>query len=603
MTSGGAPRRRRSTVGDLPLLLLKKAVVEESLAETAGRVPPPPPPQYTQGCVICKFTPGSSRRENYAQGVAKGEMHKLTELLAKEKKQRIEAQAKVAELEKELALVQHAMDDLRKASAGVERGILRGSDMAAQFAERERLLSMEFERQLERERQKKLEAKEELRQAEEAMRQAEALAADRLRALLAFQRQRQSGSEATNLREMHRAVSVLRKALVAMREHAVAEQTVRVAEGIAVRKSLHDLARAHAEREAQEAQEHRSVVAARDQAQAELRDALGRLKEYEARHAELHLGVTAARSEAVKARTDALDKGEKWARLKADLKARNTQCNELRDAESGYEAEKRQRAARALAEAEAAAATIAKLRAELMQLRKKLGARAEATEAGGGGPAMRERAEAAEAACAELQKELEQMRQDERERVRQTERVHRPDGCARCSGPDRSVLVVDRRELLNLAAAGRELYACCTLTKGGREQLDEFLTALAKCETRASGAKVKAVPPRMCNAVDDPASELPQLPSNAAATAWAAHLAQPTLQGMRTSRSARSTRQNILGQNPDSWGRAGVLSPPSACGPGPMGTPRSRRGSREREMSGGPWQGTFRPSWGAEAQL
>ena len=60
------------------------------------------------------------------------------------------------------------------------------------------------------------------------------------------------------------------------------------------------------------------------------------------------------------------------------------------------------------------------------------------------------------------------------------------------------MLIIDRRELLALAAAGRELYACCTLSestkfiKGGREQLDDFLTALAKCETRATAAKVKA---------------------------------------------------------------------------------------------------------------
>ena len=153
-------------------------------------------------------------------------------------------------------------------------------------------------------------------------------------------------------------------------------------------------------------------------------------------------------------------------------------------------------------------------------------------------------------------------------------------------------------------------------------QLDDFLTALAKCETRATAAKVTAHPsshhlpkgisPRAAHAVDNLdhlTSELPQLASNAAAVAWATQLAHGT-RGPRTSRSARSTRQNILGQNPDSWGRSGVLSPPwgssrdatlTPCGPGPMGTPRSRRTSREIQSSG-PWQGTFRPSWGAEGQ-
>ena len=170
------------------------------------------------------------------------------------------------------------------------------------------------------------------------------------------------------------------------------------------------------------------------------------------------------------------------------------------------------------------------------------------------------------------------------------------------------------------APARRRPTAPTALRPPRASQLDDFLTALAKCETRATAAKVKAqahhlsqgMSPRAAHAVDNLdhlASELPQLASNAAAVAWAAQLAHGT-HGPRTSRSARSTRQNILGQNPDSWGRSGVLSPPwgssrdatlTPCGPGPMGTPRSRRTSREIQSSG-PWQGTFRPSWGAEGQ-
>ena len=133
-------------------------------------------------------------------------------------------------------------------------------------------------------------------------------------------------------------------------------------------------------------------------------------------------------------------------------------------------------------------------------------------------------------------------------------------------------------------------------------QLDDFLTALAKCETRATAAKVKARAEHLSQ------HELPQLASNAAAAPRAAQLAPPP-HDPRTSRSARPSRQNILGQNPDSWGHA-IVEPPwgssrdaalTPCGPGPMGTPRSRRTSREIQSSG-PWQGTFRPSCGADAE-
>jgi len=184
-SGGGAPpRRRRSTVGAFGDLsqLTKRAVPEEGsrlaefLAAPARETADDsavPPPQYTQGCHICGYTPGSARRGNYAQGVAKGEMHKVYEQLTKEREQRTKAQAKVAELRKEVVDVQQAMADLRKASADMNSKILGGSDMAAQYAERERLLSMEFERQLEKERQKKLKAKEEKRAAEEALRRAE----------------------------------------------------------------------------------------------------------------------------------------------------------------------------------------------------------------------------------------------------------------------------------------------------------------------------------------------------------------------------------------------------------------------------------------------
>ena len=48
-----------------------------------------------------------------------------------------------------------------------------------------------------------------------------------------------------------------------------------------------------------------------------------RLRAYEERHGALHLGVTAARAEAEKAKTEAADKTDKWAKLKAELKASN----------------------------------------------------------------------------------------------------------------------------------------------------------------------------------------------------------------------------------------------------------------------------------------
>ena len=120
-SGGGAapPRRRRSTVGAFGDLsqLTKRAVPEEGvrlaefLAAPAPRGGSPPlaaddsavpPPQYTQGCQICGYTPGSARRGVYAQGVAKGEMHKVYEQLTKEREQRTKAQAKVAELQKEV---------------------------------------------------------------------------------------------------------------------------------------------------------------------------------------------------------------------------------------------------------------------------------------------------------------------------------------------------------------------------------------------------------------------------------------------------------------------------------------------------------------------
>ena len=48
------------------------------------------------------ITPITARRGVYAQGVAKGEMHKVYEQLTKEREQRIKAQAKVVELRKEV---------------------------------------------------------------------------------------------------------------------------------------------------------------------------------------------------------------------------------------------------------------------------------------------------------------------------------------------------------------------------------------------------------------------------------------------------------------------------------------------------------------------
>ena len=43
-----------------------------------------------------------------------------------------------------------------------------------------------------------------------------------------------------------------------------------------------------------------------------------------------------------KAKLEATDKSEKWAKLKAELKARNAQCNDLRETDAMREAEKRQ---------------------------------------------------------------------------------------------------------------------------------------------------------------------------------------------------------------------------------------------------------------------
>ena len=239
-----------------------------------------------------------------------------------------------------------------------------------------------------------------------------------------------------------------------------------------------------------------------------------RLNAQDAKHAALHLGVTAARGEAEKARTDATDKAEKWARLKAELKARdtltltptlalphnrictrlltaeqgplgpksktgtasawplplplprllptqpitpthnprlnhnqarNSQCTDLREAGNASEAEKRQRMAQALLDAEKAEAIIAKLRADKLLLVAQLAAmrtRAEEAEAalraGGMGMGMRERAERAEATCITLQEELD------------ARPPRAADGCSLCCGPDRNVLVIDRRELLSL---------------------------------------------------------------------------------------------------------------------------------------------------------
>ena len=43
-----------------------------------------------------------------------------------------------------------------------------------------------------------------------------------------------------------------------------------------------------------------------------------------------------------KAKLEATDKSEKWAKLKAELKARNAQCNDLRETDAMREAGKRQ---------------------------------------------------------------------------------------------------------------------------------------------------------------------------------------------------------------------------------------------------------------------
>lgn len=260
-SGGSAPRRRRSTVGafgDLSQLVNSATVHQEGSrpAEASPAQETAAEPQYSQTCQICNYTPITARRGVYAQGVAKGEMHKVYEQLTKEREQRIKAQAKVVELRKEVELLQQAMTDLRKASADMNSKILGGSDMAAQYAERERLLSMEFERQLERERQKKLKAKEGKRLAEEALRRAEMLAADRLRALEALQRQGQSGPGAAKLRAMHQGVAAVKRGLVAMREEAMAENAVRMAESATVRKTLFDLAKDHAEQTAREAHTH-----------------------------------------------------------------------------------------------------------------------------------------------------------------------------------------------------------------------------------------------------------------------------------------------------------------------------------------------------------
>ena len=280
-SGGSAPRRRRATTGafgDLSQLVKKANLFEEDSrlgpfpSQPRGRSPSPVqetagdsavPPQYTKGCQICNFIPGSERRGVYAQGVAKGAMHQVSQDLAKERERRVKAEAKVAELRKEVALLQQAMADLRKASTDMNGALLAGSDIAAQYAERERLLSMEFERQLERERQKKLKAKEEKRVAEEALRRAEMLAADRLRALEALQRQGKCQVEATKLREMHQGVAAVKQSLIAMREQALREQTIRVAESAAVRKTLFDMARQHADQTAREARPHRSPTLTR----------------------------------------------------------------------------------------------------------------------------------------------------------------------------------------------------------------------------------------------------------------------------------------------------------------------------------------------------
>ena len=43
-----------------------------------------------------------------------------------------------------------------------------------------------------------------------------------------------------------------------------------------------------------------------------------------------------------KAKLEATDKSVKWAKLKAELKARNAQCNDLRETDAMREAGKRQ---------------------------------------------------------------------------------------------------------------------------------------------------------------------------------------------------------------------------------------------------------------------
>ena len=101
--------------------------------------------------------------------------------------------------------------------------------------------------------------------------------------------------------------------------------------------------------------------------------------------------------------------------------------------------------AQALLDAEKAEAIIAKLRADKLLLVAQLAAmrtRAEEAEAalraGGMGMGMRERAERAEATCITLQEELD------------ARPPRAADGCSLCCGPDRNVLVIDRRELLSL---------------------------------------------------------------------------------------------------------------------------------------------------------
>ena len=398
-----------------------RRLVQEALAmDSSGSETGTPPPVVRHAVVEQKPSPLAWKR---AEGSAKT-------LLEAERKKKADAQARAESL-----------------AAGT----------IPDASERERLLSLEFEKALRAEREEIVRLRGELAAAEA-----------RADGAALVRRTKFPPAPPPDFGDVRRWACALRDAHVALRsevQNALGVMTIELA-------SAHDTVGPLGFHVAQrEAQRVKSALAARDQALADLRRVDGELRgarDAAARQAaEAALAANKLKAEISAAESKTRDARAEIARLKKALEQAG-----LAGARHASELQ-REQDARAAAEA-----AERKARADAAALEKRLhatwgrtvsAAEAAATAAG-------ERAAVAEAEAARLAAErdaavaeLEAMKQ-------------KPE-------PGPTAPAVERRALQKLAAAGRELY----VSGGGGDELDAFLTALAAVEA-AAPAKLTAAP-------------------------------------------------------------------------------------------------------------